>query len=192
MVSKGIWIGIIIVVIVVIGFFAFSGGNSSSTTSESRSVGSDSASASGNVDWMNVELKDIRTGETFKISDFKGKPILLESFAVWCPTCTKQQRKIKELHEKIGDDVISISLDTDPEEDEARVREHIESNGFDWYYAISPIEMTQSLINEFGNSIISAPASPMVLICEDLSFRKLGGFGSKNVNKLKDEIAQGC
>ena len=45
--------------------------------------------------WKETKLKDIKTGKEFKISDFAGKSILLESFAVWCPTCTKQQNEIK-------------------------------------------------------------------------------------------------
>jgi len=99
------------------------------------------------------------------------------------------------LHEEPGyseEDIISISLDTDPEEDEAKIRSHAQSNGFNWIYAISPIELTQSLIGEFGNSIVSAPSVPMILICEDGSYRKLGGFGVRSVDKLKDEIAKGC
>lgn len=142
--------------------------------------------------WKNIELKDVKTGEIFKISEFEGKPILLESFAVWCSVCTKQQEEISKLHEEIGDTVISISIDTDPNEDESKILNHIDKNGFDWYYAISPAEMTKSLIDEFGNGIINAPSAPMILICEDGSYRKLGGTGSRKVNELKEEIKAGC
>lgn len=143
------------------------------------------------VDWKEITLKDVRTKESFKISDFKGKPILLESFAVWCPTCTKQQNKIRELHEEVGDSVISISLDTDPNEDEDRVLEHALNGGFNWLYAISPKELTQSLIDEFGVNVVNAPQAPVILICEDQSTRMLGR-GVKSVETLKSEIEGGC
>ena len=135
---------------------------------------------------LNTELKDIKTQQNYKISDFSDKPVLLESFAVWCPTCTKQQQEIKKLHEEIGDSVISISLDTDPNEDESRVLDHIEKNGFDWYYSISPIEFTQTLIDEFGISIVNAPSAPVILICNNEA-RKLDS-GVKDVNELKKEL----
>ena len=135
---------------------------------------------------LNTELKDVRTGEKFKISDFSDKPVLLESFAVWCPTCTKQQQEIKKLHEEVGDSVISISLNTDPNEDETRIKEHIEKNGFDWYYSISPVEFTQTLIDEFGIGIVNAPSAPVVLICNNEA-RKLDS-GVKDVNELKKEL----
>lgn len=147
---------------------------------------------SGNPGWMEEELVDIGTGEIFRISQFEGKPILLESFAVWCPKCTQQQNKIKDLHEIVGDEVVSISLNTDSNEDEETVRNHIESNGFDWYYAISNEGLTNALIDEFGTGIVSAPSVPIVLICEDLSFRKLSSSGSRDVNELQAEIAAGC
>jgi thiol-disulfide isomerase/thioredoxin len=143
------------------------------------------------ADWMDIPLKDVRTGETFRFSDFKGKPVLLESFAVWCPTCTEQQKKTKELESRVGDVIIHVSLDTDPNEDESIVREHIERNGFDWYYAVSPIELTNILIDEFGLKVVNAPGVPMILICEDQSTRFLRG-GIKSPDDLLSEVEKGC
>ncbi len=141
--------------------------------------------------WMDIELADAVTGETFKISDFKGKPILLESFAVWCPTCLRQQQEIAQLHLSEGDSIIHISLDTDPNEDEARVREHVQSNGLDWYFAVSPIELSQALIDEFGFEVVAASLAPVILICPDQSARLLES-GVKSADKLLAEVAKGC
>jgi thiol-disulfide isomerase/thioredoxin len=199
--KKGMIIGIIIFIVVVVLFFAvILARQDKDTNSGTSGVGSGSGSNSGVTtggqvltgEWLNLELTDIRTDETFKISDFIGKPILIETFAVWCPTCTKQQRNIKELHEEVGDSVISISLDTDPNEDAEIVRNHVEENGFDWRYAISPEAMTLTLVDEFKSGIVSAPSAPMILICADGEYRKLGGFGARSAEKLKDEIAAGC
>jgi thiol-disulfide isomerase/thioredoxin len=141
--------------------------------------------------WQGVELTDVSTGEKFKISDFEGKPVLLESFAVWCPRCKSQQQEIKKLHAEVGDSVISIGLNTDPNENEQLVKNYIDENGFDWHYAVAPVEMTQLLISEFGNSIINAPSVPIILVCEDGSYRKLAN-GVKSSSKLKEEISKGC
>ena len=35
------------------------------------------------VAWLDTPLTDAVTGEEFKLSDFKGKPVLLHAFAVW-------------------------------------------------------------------------------------------------------------
>ena len=141
--------------------------------------------------WMEIELTDVATGETFKIGDFKGKPILLESFAVWCPTCLAQQKEMKKVKQIEGENIIHISLDTDPNEDEAKVREHIERNELDWYFAVSPVELTQALIDEFGLNFVSAPRAPVVLICEEQSTRFLRS-GVKSAEELISEVQKGC
>ena len=182
--KKNIWLWVVIGVIVLVSLVLLSNnlGQQENLTSENQ----------GEASWINSELRDVKTGETFKISDFEGKPVLLESFAVWCPTCTKQQKEVKKLHEELGDSIVSVSLDTDPNEDESKILAHINENGFEWYYAVSPIEMTQALMSDFGNSIINAPSAPMVLVCKDGSYRKLGGTGARGVDRLKEEIARGC
>lgn len=141
--------------------------------------------------WIDVALTDVATGNDFKISDFKGKPILLESFAVWCPTCLRQQEMTKKVKLREGDAIIHISLDTDPNEDEARVREHLQTHGFDWYFAVSPIELTNALIDEFGLTIVNAPSAPVLLICEDQSTRLLRS-GVKSADELLSDVDKGC
>ncbi len=140
--------------------------------------------------WMHIELTDALTGETFKISDFKGTPVLLETFAVWCPTCTKQQREIKKLHEAIGDNVISISVDTDPSEDADKVTEYAERNAFSWRFAIDANDFARELVDEFGVNVVNAPAAPIVLIDEDLQ-AKLLRFGVKSADELKKDVENG-
>lgn len=144
------------------------------------------------ADWRDFPIRDALTGETVRISDFEGTTVLLESFAVWCPTCTRQQQEIRKLHEAVGGDVVSISLDVDPNETEAMVRQHAASNGFDWIYAVAPPELTRALMREFGTAIVAAPSAPVVLICEDQSDARLLGRGVKRANRLIEEIERGC
>lgn len=180
--NKNIILGAIAIIAIIVIIFIFSG------DSEETSIEVTSEPA-GN--WINFELKDVATGETFKISDFSDKPVLLESFAVWCPTCTRQQRVTKNLEEEVGNSIVSISIDTDPNEDEARVQKHIDDNGFNWYYVVAPIEFTRSLIDQFGIDIVNAPSAPMVLICDGQKARQLGS-GVKSVETLKLEVSLGC
>jgi len=139
--------------------------------------------------WQDSELKDVKTGNKFKISSFYSKPILVESFAVWCPKCKQQQDELKKLKQEIGDSVVLISLDTDSNEDENKVLDHINRYGYDWYYAVSPTQVTQDLIDEFGIGIVNAPSTPIILICPKLQTSKLPS-GIKSVSELKAELAK--
>jgi len=142
-------------------------------------------------DWKCEDLVDVLTGETFQIKDFEGKPVLVESFAVWCPTCLKQQLKMKDLLESDGDSIVHISLDTDPNEEASLVKEHAEKNGLNWKFSVSPIEITKKMIDEFGIGVVNAPSAPVILVCEDQSTRLLEK-GVKSAEELKGEIAKGC
>lgn len=139
--------------------------------------------------WADVELVDARTGDVFRIADYAGKPILIESFAVWCSNCLRQQREMARLIDLAGDAIVHIALDTDPNENLAKVRDHAERNGFSWLYAVAPIEMTQSLIAEFGLTVVNAPRAPVVLIEADGTFRLLPN-GVKSAETLLEEIGE--
>lgn len=138
-------------------------------------------------DWRNVTLQDVQTGENFTVSGLE-KPVLVENFAVWCPTCTRQQQEIKELKKKVN--ITSVSLDVDPNEDAQKVRNHIQRNNFTWRYAVSPAGLTQMLVNRYGSSLANPPSTPIILVCSD-STRKLEN-GVKTVSELQDEVNQGC
>jgi len=141
------------------------------------------------TNWRNVEFKDVLTGNTHKVSDFAGKPVLIESFAVWCPTCTRQQKEIKKLHD-LDVEFIGIGLDTDPNEAESQVINHATNNGFDWIFSVSPIDLTKGLIEEFTISVITAPQAPIVLVCPNGDSKFLER-GIKTAQELKDHI-EGC
>jgi thiol-disulfide isomerase/thioredoxin len=172
-------------IFILVSFFLFLFTACSLTTSDTN----DEAHVE-NQNWRDVLLTDIRTGNHFKISDFE-KPILIESFAVWCPLCTEQQNQVKELHKRLGDSFISIALNTDPNEDKEKVLNHINEHNFNWYYAISPPELTTELINTFGISFVNAPSAPMILICQNGSTTFLKR-GVKSVDYLEQTISEVC
>jgi thiol-disulfide isomerase/thioredoxin len=137
--------------------------------------------------WIDVDLKDVITGEIFRISDF-DRPVVLESFAAWCPTCKKQQDQIQRLIDE-GDNSVHISVNTDPNEDEARVVEHVNRYGYTWPFAVFPVDATESLVDEFGFGVVNAPRAPVILICPDGESRLLAA-GVKSADDLREEIAK--
>jgi thiol-disulfide isomerase/thioredoxin len=140
--------------------------------------------------WISASLQDIGTGTSYSIGSF-DKPVLVESFAVWCPICTRQQEELKQLHSVVGDSIVSVSLNSDPNEDQAKVREHIERHGFDWYYAVTPQDVTSSLIDQFGVSFVNVPLAPIVLLCPDGTAERLRN-GVKSAEELQRTVTEQC
>lgn len=156
---------------------------------DSMMDGSDSGSMMDDQDlpiWLTAELTDVSTGETFRLSDFEGTPVLLESFAVWCPICLSQQREMEKLLAE-DVDVIHVSLDTDPNEDESNIRSHLDRHGFSWRFAVASPEVTQSLREQFGLGVVNAPSAPVILIDSDLNPTFLRS-GVKPASELLEQV----
>ena len=190
--TKGLWSIMLILSIIIAGCTTPAPTTSSADViAEPVEVAGEIETTSATLHWRDITLHDIRTGTDFVISDFAGKSVLLETFAVWCPFCKKQQDQITLLHEELGDSVVSISLDADPNEDEAKVKDHIEKYGYDWFFTIDNDGFTKQLVDEFGINVVNAPSTPIILICENQEYRLLG-FGIKSWETLKAEIDKGC
>ena len=104
----------------------------------------------------------------------------------------KVQAKVGEELAKITEDTyVHVSLDTDPNEDEARVRSHLDAYGFDWRFAVADSQMTALLRDAFGLGVLSAPSAPVILVCPDQSAYFLQS-GVKSASTLEAEALSQC
>lgn len=116
--------------------------------------------------WFSASLTDVHSGEAFTINDLKGKVVLVETMAVWCSNCFKQQTQVKALHESLGmrDDLVTIGFDIDPNEDAAQLKDFATTNGFDWKYVVSPTDVSRDLSSLYGAQFLNPPSTPMLII----------------------------
>ncbi len=116
--------------------------------------------------WFSAALTDVATGQTFTVQDLKGKVVLVENLAQWCPNCLKQQKQVNELHKLLGerDDFASLGLDIDPNEDAASLKAYIAKNGFTWKYAVAPAEVSREIGQLYGSQFLNPTATPMLII----------------------------
>jgi len=136
--------------------------------------------------WYFASIKDVSTGKTFTINDFKGKVILVEAMAIWCPTCLQQQEQVKAFHSLLGqrDDFVSIGLDIDPNENSTSLKSYVENNGFDWLYAVSAANVSRELSSLYGNQFLNPPSTPIVII-DRRGKAHPTPFGLKSADDLK-------
>jgi pentapeptide MXKDX repeat protein len=116
--------------------------------------------------WYSVSLTNVQSGEAFTINDLKGKVILVETMAVWCSNCKKQQEQVKTLHDLLGerDDFVSLGVDIDPNEDDAALKSFTESNGFNWTYVVAPEDVSREIASLYGSQFLNPPSTPMLII----------------------------
>ncbi len=139
--------------------------------------------------WFQTELINVNTDQTFSIEDFHGKVVLVETMAIWCTNCKKQQTEVKSLYENMGmdSDLVLVALDIDPNETGEALKEHATTNNFSWIYAISPAEVSREISNLYGAQFVNPPSTPILIIDREGIAHPMD-FGIKNADDLQSAI----
>jgi len=105
-----------ILIIGVLGFIVLVAGDRDQSTSiptqgtESNSTPGSQSSKFGKSPDFNLEDYD---GDTVSLRDFKGKNIIVNSWAVWCPFCVKELGDFVKLQQELGEKITIIAIDRD-------------------------------------------------------------------------------
>lgn len=139
--------------------------------------------------WFGTTFTNVSSGETFTINDFKGKVVLIENLAMWCSNCKKQQEQVKILNELIGmdEDLVSIGLDIDTNENAEDLKTYTADNGFDWIYAVASQEVTREIANLYGAQFLNPPSTPIIIVDRKGVAHPMP-FGIKSAEDLKSFI----
>ena len=113
-------IGIIVIIAAIGGFLIFLGGgteNSQENNESSKDAGDSGQTLVNKIEDSNdkdkapdFRLKDY-DGNEVALADFKGKNIIINSWAVWCPFCVKELKDFAELESELGDSITIIAID---------------------------------------------------------------------------------
>lgn len=71
-------------------------------------------------------------GKTYSLKDFKGKTVIIDFWATWCPDCREEMPQLLALHKRIQGRkdivMIGISCDTDAE----KLASYVKEQGISW------------------------------------------------------------
>lgn len=97
-------------------------------------------------------------GKTIKLSDFRGKKVLLDFWASWCVPCIENLPKLKAYAERENLTVLAISLDHDRNNWLKAIKNH----QFDWAVHVSELQGWKGPIVQSVYNIESIPRSIIV------------------------------
>lgn len=113
-------------------------------------------------------------GRKRNLSDFKGKVIILDFWATWCPPCRFEIPHFVELYEEYrekGLEIIGVSLDLN----KAKVEAFIEENGVNY-----PVLMGDRDVTELYGGIVSIPTT-FILDRDGVMRKRYIGYRDKEV-----------
>ncbi|MBT2655969.1 redoxin domain-containing protein [Bacillus sp. ISL-18] len=62
------------------------------------------------------ELKTL-TGDNVKLSDLKGKKVMLNFWATWCPPCKAEMPEMEQFSKQLNKDTVILAVNIDPQLD---------------------------------------------------------------------------
>ncbi len=141
-------------------------------------------------EWMEIELIDVVSGETFTLADFMGKTVLVEPMATWCSNCrrqltetTKLIKQLTEAEDERLENFVFLALSIETNLKPADLKAYVERNQFAPIFAVMPEPMLRALVQEFGRALANPPASPSFIIRADGTFTELA-TGIESAEKI--------
>ena len=87
-------------------------------------------------------LKNLK-GETVKLSDYEGRPVLVNFWATWCGPCQIEMPLIQKYHEKYDDKLVVLAVDdAEPQKD---VEKFVSEYGLTFQVLMDPNHYTEDL-----------------------------------------------
>jgi peroxiredoxin len=124
------------------------------------------------------QLKDYQ-GNLVNLSDFKGKPILINFWATWCPPCQIEMPGIAEIYRQYQKDDLVV-LGVNDREEASTVKKYVEAAGYSW----------QMLLDHDGNlkvnyQVVGLPTTFFIDRSGVIRFIEVGGLDKQG---LEDKL----
>ncbi len=145
-----------------------------------------SAGGGGDTEAPDITFTDL-DGTEVSLSDFKGKVVVLDMMATWCPSCREGMADLLEVHERYGDSIEMITIDIDLLETPAMLREYQREYGAEWRFAMDNDD--QDFYQEFN--VKQIPRIVVIDINGDVVFIESVVISADDLSDVIDDAQTG-
>ncbi len=124
-------------------------------------------------------------GNHLKLSDFRGKPVLINFWATWCPPCRAEMPEIEAVyqkyHKKYGFEVLGV----DAREEIPTVKKYVEDGNYSWKMLM---DFAGNTIATYG--VVAFPSSFFIDPQGYIRATQVGGMDKKGLQDRLGKIIQ--
>jgi thiol-disulfide isomerase/thioredoxin len=136
---------------------------------------------------MQAQLKTI-DGKTFKLEDYKGKVLLVNLWATWCPPCIKEMPEIQRLSDEIKENFQAVSITNfDEENSEEQVKKFLADKKFTYQQGIAEKNVMSALVKQA--KIEAIPVNFVITKDGKISKTLIGGKKYEEFKSAVEEAA---
>ncbi len=119
----------------------------------------------GAAAWQETPITDLVTGEAFTIADLAASdaPVLIQTYADWCPACSAQLAEIARFQESNPGMATFVLLSPDPAADPETMRERFLAAGVTGYAVVPPPGFSREMIGDLGRAAFATYPSLFVV-----------------------------
>jgi thiol-disulfide isomerase/thioredoxin len=111
-------------------------------------------------------------GESIPLSIYRGKPLVINFWATWCPPCVEEMPELSEWYKTEGSSVAIVGIGIDSP---SNVREFVAKNKISYDLLIAGMGGTE-LSRLLGNSTGALPFTVVISPKETITLKVLGRF----------------
>lgn len=107
-------------------------------------------------------------GSSFKLMDFRGKVLLVDFWATYCPPCVKQAPQLAKLNERYRDrGLVVVGLTADKKEDQGLVEEFIKKAGINYIIGYDNTWLSSAFLKGTEDATGAPPIPQLFVLARD-------------------------
>jgi thiol-disulfide isomerase/thioredoxin len=133
-------------------------------------------------------------GGTFKLADLRGKVVVVDFWATWCPPCIRQMPGLAKLGERYraqGLEIVGLSLNN-PSEDAAEVAKFIKQAGVNYTVGYADRRVSSAFLDGTEDETGTAPIPQLFVFTRDgrLVEHLIGEDPERGLQQLEQVVNQ--